>query len=324
MYQALQEHPTTKLIFLCESCSLYMRTHMTRSWRADRRVSSEGRRASSVGARSGSRKRALAELQESVVDAPSALQDDKDSMPATTSTRRPGRPRKRPRRSAVGPSAPTTSVPTTPTVSTTVGSSTREATVACDSYAAVVQRNTPSKPSGIEAQCGLIEPTPTVTKSSATADKPRYTPREHCILIFGASESLKPLPQERHAEDMSVLQRVIDKVLDKEDTGVTVKALVRLGSRDPESGRSRPLKVIFTGPEDPKRLLRRAYRLKGEPFVLRPDLSPEDRLKLQQATKELKSRTQNGETDLTIVNFRVVRRAPILRKPLLLKPNLST
>ena len=123
---------------------------------------------------------------------------------------------------------------------------------------------------------------------------------------------------------MSVLQRVIDKVLDKEDTGVTVKALVRLGSRDPESGRSRPLKVIFTGPEDPKRLLRRAYRLKGEPFVLRPDLSPEDRLKLQQATKELKSRTQNGETDLTIVNFRVVRRAPILRKPLLLKPNLST
>ena len=99
---------------------------------------------------------------------------------------------------------------------------------------------------------------------------------------------------------------------------MTLKALIRIGPKTTENHRPRPLKVVFAGPDDPRRLLVRAHKLRGGNVAMRPDLSPEERSKLRDATIELKARKENGEQGLTIVNFRVVRRLRLLTKPLVM------
>lgn len=141
--------------------------------------------------------------------------------------------------------------------------------------------------------------------------------------MFGAPESKKEAAPERHKDDMAILQTQIDKLLEQGEPGVTVKALIRIGPKKPEDDRPRPLKVVFAGPNDPKRLLSTAYKLRGNGLIMRPDLSLEDRAKLREAATELRNRTREGETGLTIANFRVIQRKRLIQHPLVLRATMS-
>ena len=117
---------------------------------------------------------------------------------------------------------------------------------------------------------------------------------------------------------MEAISDLIPKLLEEGDPEIKIRQLFRLGSKPDVADRPRPLKVVFASASMPKLLLSRGWRLKGTNVSMRPDLSPEERVKQREAVSELRARTQNGEKDRTIVNFRVVRKRKLLFKPIVL------
>ena len=105
-----------------------------------------------------------------------------------------------------------------------------------------------------------------------------------------------------------------------------VRSAFRLGPRPLAdlSKPPRPIKVVLANVEEASTIIQRTYRLKGLKARILRDLSPENRNQLKTALSELRERRANGETDLIIRDFRVVRRRPRVRwSPLLLQVNNS-
>ena len=114
---------------------------------------------------------------------------------------------------------------------------------------------------------------------------------------------------------------MVSLLFDEGEPPIEVLTAFRLGRKSDDSSKPRPLKVVLGDDEDCRRILRRTFRLKGEEYFVARDLSPEDRIRMREAVKELKERRGNGETNLHIVDFRVVKREPKARwKPILLAP----
>ena len=136
-------------------------------------------------------------------------------------------------------------------------------------------------------------------------------------MFFRMPESSKTEPAERHADDLAQLQLILDNVLSPTDPGVTLKSLFRLGAKQDNP---RPLKALFTCRDDAVRILAGSRRLKGQLVVIKPDRTPEDRVRMREAVTELRSRQAQGEQHLGIRNFRVVRLNRILQHPVRLRP----
>ena len=146
-------------------------------------------------------------------------------------------------------------------------------------------------------------------------------PRDRCLILFNIPESGKESPSERIIEDCKHLQSLVSKLFDPGENGLQIVTTYRLGRRVTETEQPRPLKVVLESQEECKRVFSRVHRLKGDRLHIQRDLSPEDREKMRLALQELRRRREDGETDLRIVNFRVVRRQPrISWKPLILYP----
>ena len=85
----------------------------------------------------------------------------------------------------------------------------------------------------------------------------------------------------------------------------------------------RPLKVVLKSEEERRRVFSRVHRLKGECYRVLRDLSPEDRIRMREAVNELKDRRSKGETNLHIVDFRVVMRRPrVVWQPVIIFPKV--
>lgn len=146
--------------------------------------------------------------------------------------------------------------------------------------------------------------------------------RERCLIIVNSPESRKESPAERILDDQAFLQSLVTKLFDKGEDGINVISAFRLGKRpeDPSSN-PRPLKVVLTSDEECRRVFSRVHRLRGENYRVLRDLSPEDRVRMRQAVQELKERRDKGETNLHIVDFRVVARRPrIVWQPVVILP----
>jgi ABC-type phosphate/phosphonate transport system substrate-binding protein len=146
-------------------------------------------------------------------------------------------------------------------------------------------------------------------------------------MVFNVPETIADKAAARHAADISHFQGVVNLLLDSEEEGVEVRAITRIGPYNTEtsSTKIRPMKVIFTNPRDPVRLLRKGYKLAGQALSIRPDMDPDDRNKMKEAVKELRERKDKGEINLTIRNFRVVKRKRprLLQQPMMLKAQLQ-
>jgi uncharacterized protein YlaI len=92
-----------------------------------------------------------------------------------------------------------------------------------------------------------------------------------------------------------------------------------------EAARRRSLKVVLESLTKRDRVLKRTYRLRGDPVKIFRDLCPEDRQRMKTATDELRTRKAAGETDLKIVDFRVIQasRKPRWRPILIIPCNQS-
>ncbi|CAH8552176.1 unnamed protein product [Dicrocoelium dendriticum] len=125
-------------------------------------------------------------------------------------------------------------------------------------------------------------------------------------MVFHAPESKDENPQKRCDHDVEFLQGLVDKLLDVGEGSLTIKQVVRLGQHTNQS--CRPLRITFDDHNTPQLILSRLSRLKGTKVHIRRDLEPEERNRLKTAFLELKRRTEEGETDLHIVNFRVIKK----------------
>ena len=135
--------------------------------------------------------------------------------------------------------------------------------------------------------------------------------RERSFIVFNAPESSNSQSAERILDDQKFLRSLAGKLFDADEESITVVSAFRLGKR-PDNGNMtpRPLKVVLASEIECKRVLSRGHRLRGEAFRILRDLSPEDRLLMRNAVQELKTRREAGESDLRIVNFRVVKSPP--------------
>jgi ABC-type phosphate/phosphonate transport system substrate-binding protein len=145
-------------------------------------------------------------------------------------------------------------------------------------------------------------------------------------MVFNVPETIDSTAVARHEADMGHLQSIVNLLLNMNDEGVEIKAVTRIGPYDSEKAaiKNRPMKVIFTNPQDPIRLLRQGYKLAGQTISIRKDMDPEDRAKMKKALSELHERKNKGEANLVIRNFRVLkRRQPrLIQQPVLLKAHL--
>ncbi|CAH8497502.1 unnamed protein product, partial [Dicrocoelium dendriticum] len=142
--------------------------------------------------------------------------------------------------------------------------------------------------------------------SSAPTGSSLISLRRHNLMVFHVPESKDENPQIRYDHDDEFLQGFIDRLLDVGEDSVTIKQVIRLGQKTNQS--CRPLRITFANPNMPQLILSRLSRLKGIKVPIRRDLEPEDRDRLKTAVIELKRRTEEGETDLQVVNFRVIKK----------------
>ena len=146
--------------------------------------------------------------------------------------------------------------------------------------------------------------------------------RERCLIIVNAPESKHESAPERILQDQLFLQNMVTKLFDEDEEGINVLSAFRLGKRTLDTNTPpRPLKVVLKSEEECRRVFSRVRRLKDEQYRVLRDLSPEDRIRMREAVKELKERRSNGETNLHIVDFRVVARRPrVVWHPVLILP----
>jgi hypothetical protein len=141
------------------------------------------------------------------------------------------------------------------------------------------------------------------------------------LIIINAPESDKESSAGRIVDDHSFLQEMVSRLFEPGEEGINVLTAFRLGRKPENNGTPRPLKVVLQNEEERRRVLRRTFRLKGETYFVLRDLSPEDRIKMREAVKDLKTRRLNGEKDLHIVDFQVVQKRPrVVWEPVLLEP----
>ncbi|KER34032.1 hypothetical protein T265_00219 [Opisthorchis viverrini] len=143
-------------------------------------------------------------------------------------------------------------------------------------------------------------------------------PRDHCLMLFGSKESGEEGAQARYNHDLNLLQVLlqVDKLADADEPGIRVRRILRLGKR--VAGIHRPLKIVFENADAPKRLLSRAWGLKGIDIYIRSDVDPSQRAQLKAAVVGLRRRTLEGENDLRIVNFRIVKWRAFINRPVTL------
>ncbi|CAI2738735.1 unnamed protein product [Dicrocoelium dendriticum] len=166
----------------------------------------------------------------------------------------------------------------------------------------------------------LVKDTSISPKQQTSRDSHRPS-RDRCLIVVNAPESSKSTPAERILDDEAFLIRMISLLFDEGEPGINVVSAFRIGRKQEDSTKSRPLKIVCQNEDECRRILRRTSRLKGESFYVLRDLSPEDRIKMKSAVGELRTRRANGETDLHIVDFRVVPKTPRTRwRPILVLP----
>lgn len=130
------------------------------------------------------------------------------------------------------------------------------------------------------------------------------------IIVSKLPESNDPDPKVRHTHDLERLGEYIRSILPDNTKGVQVKKLVRIGKRADDSVLPRPcrlLKVILGSEKQRNLLLSNARSHDNSDIRMRPDVSLEDRIKRKTALAELETRRQNGEENLRLVGFRIVR-----------------
>jgi len=136
--------------------------------------------------------------------------------------------------------------------------------------------------------------------------------RKTNVIVFGIAESESAESDDKIEEDTCQIAAMCHEIKCDE---VKVAKVTRLG-RKPEgpNNRPRPIKLVMETEEYQKKLLREAKNLKlrkeggWDKVYVQPDLTPKQQEKRRVVWNELKMRQMEGETNLIIVDNKIVKR----------------
>jgi len=136
--------------------------------------------------------------------------------------------------------------------------------------------------------------------------------RKNNVIIHGFPEPRAAEADDRKKEDCDRAQELLHK-LSCDD--VSVKRIARLGPPPTGSGnRPRPVKLDLSSAESCNKVLKQAKNLRSAPedhwknVFVQQDFTPRERAARRILVQELKARKEAGETDLIIVNAKIVKK----------------
>lgn len=121
--------------------------------------------------------------------------------------------------------------------------------------------------------------------------------RANNVILVGIKECTSDAANERKSQDESYVKKILLDIDSNCDYTDKVTSVQRLGRR--ESGKQRPIKVVFKSRIDAVRILRNKSKANKE-VRLYDDKTPMQREELNRLRETLKIRTVNGEANLTI------------------------
>lgn len=139
--------------------------------------------------------------------------------------------------------------------------------------------------------------------------------RRQNIIIHGMREPAAEGKEAQESADSDQLQELLHEL---KCDNVSVNSLTRLGNRsnDP-TAKPRPIKMVLASEEQKHKVLQMSKNLKTrnatgpDKIFMHQDLTPNQREKRHLLVQELRQRRESGETDLMIVNLKIVKRRAV-------------
>lgn len=135
--------------------------------------------------------------------------------------------------------------------------------------------------------------------------------RSTSIIIHGLLESTETDKQVRLDCDENLITNLLHEI---NCDDVSVQSTVRLGAFDSNQSKPRPLKVVISSEQQKDKILQQTKNLRHtkvkelEKIFIHQDLTVKQRKARNLLVQEMKQRLLNGETNLIIVNNRIVTR----------------
>ena len=130
------------------------------------------------------------------------------------------------------------------------------------------------------------------------------------LVIFNVPEKKTKDWQERKRNNMELVLKVLNFLLDMDNIESKIVKVVRMGKWEDE--KIRPIKVVLTDPDTKYKFLQKSYKLsEADDEILKrvrisPDRTPSEIQRYKELRKELERRTGNGEKDLVIRRGKIV------------------
>ena len=162
-----------------------------------------------------------------------------------------------------------------------------------------------------------VEKVLSVRSKEATDEEAEKAKRKTNVIVHGLPESHAAEASDREDDDLGLTASMLYEMkCDK----VEVEQAVRLGRRpdvedNADTYKPRPLKLVLKTEEQKVKVLTAARNLRlikdgaWKDVFMHADLTMKEREVRRQLVAEMKERKQQGETDLIIVNWKIVKRA---------------
>lgn len=121
--------------------------------------------------------------------------------------------------------------------------------------------------------------------------------RENNVILYG-------VPEKDDTNTVSTVAQILHTIKPIDTPTVTTQNIVRLGQRDKDVSKSRPVRVTFSNVDEVRFCLRNKHLLKSSPnfktIYIKNDETHYQRELLAKCKTELKERIDNGEDNITI------------------------
>jgi len=136
--------------------------------------------------------------------------------------------------------------------------------------------------------------------------------RKTNVIVFGLNESQSDDAEESNMEDSCKISEMLHEM---NVSGIGVRQVFRLGAcQTDQDAQPRPVKVVLDNEEQHQTMLKSAKNLRNavrggwNKVFVQPDLTPKQRMARRQLVTQLKERQLRGESNLIIVNNKIVTR----------------
>ena len=132
------------------------------------------------------------------------------------------------------------------------------------------------------------------------------------LILFSIPESGNGDGNERKEDDKRIVSEILQTIGSE---NITIESLTRLGPKPEErTSRSRPIRIKLHSKEEKDSILAKAKNLRSTKFErihIDLDLTPSQKAERKILVQELKTRKQQGETNLIIRGNRIIEESTI-------------